>query len=177
LARQNSIQTPLGDATADDNRDWTKNVDFSQFAEGPVILTVESEGITAPDVTATYDPTDPASNATAPASGSGTLSITWEASDATSGVSFTELWYKPPGGIWNNTGYSRTGTSGVFYYAASQGDGTYYFATRSVDRAGNWEIVPLHDGDCSVVYTSESGRGEGNGGCFIDTAMSTSINF
>ncbi len=44
LARQNSIQTPLGDATADDNRDWEIDVDFKlKFNEGPVILTVESE--------------------------------------------------------------------------------------------------------------------------------------
>jgi len=167
----------LGEATADDNRDWQLDVDFeAEFLEGPVILIAKSkaDGITAPAVTATYDVTDPTSRAIDSASLSGYISITWEASDATSGVALTELWCKPPGGTWSNAGFSQGGLSGTFYYSPTQGDGEYFFATRSVDRAGNWEAGPNGDGDTSTQYIALSGaitgKEGGGGGCFIETA-------
>ena len=168
--------TSLGTAPTNGERDWEKDVDFEQrFNEGAVPLEVSSEGITAPAVTIIYDMTNPASNATAPPIGGGTLSITWTASDATSGVAWTELWHKCPGGTWSNTGQTQTGTSGTFYYTPTNGDGTYYFATRSVDKAGNWEAQPTGDGDTSINYIASlnsdpTGKDGGGGGCFVTTA-------
>jgi hypothetical protein len=57
-----------------------------------------------------------------------------------------------------------------------------YFATRSVDKADNWEEEPWGDGDTSIYYTAPAGPGswpngytglEGGGGggrCFISAA-------
>jgi len=52
------------------------------------------------------DATNPTSTATSPEYENGaTISVTWEASDATSGVASTQLWYKKgAGGTWTNTG-------------------------------------------------------------------------
>jgi hypothetical protein len=56
-----------------------------------------------------------------------------------------------------------------------------YFATRSVDRAGNWEEEPDGDGDTWIYYTAPAGPGSwpdghsglegGGGGCFIDALL------
>ena len=174
-ATQNSTQTPLGSTTADDKRDWSKDVDFRQFSEGPVVLSLESGGISAPDVTAIYDPTDPASQAASATDSGGFVTITWIAADATSGLAWTELWHKPPTDTWSNSGYSAGGTSGTFYYIPTQEDGTFYFATRAKDRAGNWEEEPNGDGDTSINYiapinpNNPAGK-ESASGCFISTA-------
>ena len=99
------------------------------------------------------DAVAPASSATAPDYGNAALAITWTASDATSGVASTQLWYKGPGGTWANTGLAaQTGTSGTFSYTPSDGGGIYYFATRSTDNAGNREAEPSGNGDDSTVY-------------------------
>jgi len=167
----------LGEATADDNRDWQLDVDFeAEFVEGSVILIVKSkeDGITAPAVTATYDPTDPTSQATSATDTGSFVAITWSASDATSGVASTELWCKPPGEDWATTYLSQGGTSGTFYYTPTQGDGEYFFATRSVDRAGNWEAGANGDGDTSTQYVAPitiTGKEGSGGGCFVDTLL------
>jgi len=165
--------------SADSDRDWSvDDLNFESLygkSDQYVTFSVESEGITSPQVTATYDPTDPTSQATSATDTGSFVAITWSASDATSGVASTELWCKPPGGTWSNTGFSQGGTNGTFYYSPTQGDGEYFFATRSVDRAGNWEAGPNGDGDTSTQYIAPitiTGKEGGGGGCFIDTAAS-----
>ena len=176
--------TSLGTTNADQSRDWSMVVDFEQrFSEGAVPLEVTSEGITAPAVTVIYDMTNQASSANNTQSLNGTLSITWTASDEkppiqTSGLASTQLWCRPPGSAWANTGYTQGGTSVAFYYTPANGDGTYFFATRSVDRADNWEDEPNGDGDRSFNYiaptnpNNPTGKEGGGGGCFIITAAS-----
>jgi hypothetical protein len=155
---------------------WSGGCNFSSLSQGNLSLTATSNGMTSNDVTGIYDRIAPASNANAPSDVSGTLTIPWTADDAISGVASTQLWHKPPGGTWTNTGGTQAGTSGTFYYTPTQGDGEYFFATRSVDRAGNWEAGPNGAGDTSIHYTaptdpppSLSGF-EAGGGCFISTA-------
>ena len=171
--------TLLGTDMADSDRNWSIDVDFGQFSEGTVTLRIQANGITAPAVIAIYDKIAPESEATAPASASGVIPVTWTADDATSGVDFTELWCEPPGGIWGKTRLtSYAATIGTFYYTPTNGDGTYYFATVSTDAAGNVEDKDITNdtwkGDTSVDYiasinTGPTGR-EGAGGCFITTA-------
>jgi len=103
------------------------------------------------------DATAPSSTATAPAYGNAALSITWTASDVTSGVALTQIWYKGPGGTWANTGLdAQTGAIGTFSFTPTDGDGTYYLATRSTDNAGNLETEPTGDGDDSTIYDTVS---------------------
>jgi hypothetical protein len=129
--------------------------------------------------TIVIDTIAPTSSATALDYGNGTFSLTWTASDATSGVASTQLWYKDPGGTWADSGLdAQTGTSGTFSYSPTGEEeveeGTYYFATRSTDNADNVEEEPSGDGDISyTVTTTEPTPGGDNadgGGCFIATA-------
>ena len=80
----------------------------------------------------------------------------WTASDATSGVSETRLWVRYEGGSWAYSGLWATGTSGTFTYAPTYGDGTYTFATRAADAAGNWEAIPTGDGDAHTFQDTTS---------------------
>ena len=126
--------------------------------------------------------TDPASRATDSASGSGYISVTWTASDATSGVSSTELWCKKLkvtgeiDWVWTPVHLIQGGTSNIFYYRPTHGDGEYFFATRSVDKAGDWENPPSGNGDTSINYIASTntnnptGKESASAGCFIDTA-------
>jgi len=60
FVRQGETQTPLGQATADGDRDWSiTDVDFSPLEEGLVTLWVESSAMKSADVTASYDRTPP----------------------------------------------------------------------------------------------------------------------
>lgn len=67
-----------------------------------------------------------------------------------SGVSETHLYYRHESGDW--TYYTlEHGASGEFDFAASQGEGTYYFQSIALDNAGNTETGPGGDGDDSTV--------------------------
>jgi len=161
---------------ADSERNWSvAGLDFESLygkSDQFVTFSVES-GSSTSDATAIYDPTDPTSSAIDTASGSAFILITWQASDATSGVASTELWCKPPGGTWTSTGLSQSGINGTFYYYPTQGDGEYFFATRSVDKAGNEEpdLDPIVSFNyIAPIITNPTGKEGGSGGCFIDTA-------
>lgn len=172
---------------SDSERNWSvANLNFESLygiSDQYVIFSVESGGVTSRVVTATYDVTKPESSASDPTSDGWYISVPWSASDATSGLSYAELWHKPPGAAhFTTTGQTCSSTSRRFYYSPGYGNGTYYFATRSVDKAGNWEDEPDGDGDTSVYYTAPSGspgswpngytgKEGGGGGCFIDTLL------
>ncbi|MFC1820647.1 CFI-box-CTERM domain-containing protein [Thermodesulfobacteriota bacterium] len=104
------------------------------------------------------DTVAPESSATAPELGDGELSITWTASDATSGVSETVLWYAKSAitPLWTDTGLGyQVGTSGTFAFTPPSGDGagTFLFATQSTDKAGNDEAEPSGlTGDDNTAY-------------------------
>jgi hypothetical protein len=80
-----------------------------------------------------------------------TITGTFSASDALSGVSDVNLYVKVPNGVWANFGL-RSG--GIWSFTPSDGDGLYYFATVATDAAGNVESVPTgnNPGDFSVLY-------------------------
>jgi len=104
-------------------------------------------------ITVTLDNTPPVSEAMPPGYGNKELSISWTASDDFSGVASAKLWYKKEAeGTWNNTGISQDGESGTFAYTPSEGEGSYYFATRATDNMGNREAKPLDSGDGVTIY-------------------------
>ena len=149
------------------------------------------------EATATYDVTDPTSTAESPGDDDGTsyFHIEWEAEDTFSGVGSVELWCKKEDLVgnkilrdWSPTYLTRNGKGqhqidGDFYYEVPESEkyesGTYFFATKSFDVAGNEE--PDLDPIVSFEYTAPARPGswpnghsgaEGGGGCFIATAAS-----
>ena len=133
--------------------------DISSGGEGSKTIWVEYKDeagniqTTHASDTTIYDTTAPSSSAIAPTYENSTISVNWTASDATSGVASTQLWYKKAGGTWADTGLTaQTGTSGTFPYSPKEGEGTYYFASRSTDNVGNVEEAPSGDGDDSTIY-------------------------
>ena len=62
-----------------------------------------------------------------------------------------ELWYKPNGGVWLDSGLRQTGASGTFSFSPP-GSGTYAFALVAVDGAGNRSAAVTGSGDCATAY-------------------------
>jgi hypothetical protein len=172
----NSIQIG-GPFPVDTSGDWSGACDFTSLNQGNVTITATLDDMSSNDVTGIYDRVPPGSSASVPTDVGGMLTIPWNASDHISGVASAQLWCKPPGRSWANTGNTGTGSSGTFHYTPTQGSGIYYFATRAVDKAGNWESKPNGDGDTSINFTASTDPNnptgvEGAGGCFIDAAAS-----
>jgi hypothetical protein len=71
-----------------------------------------------------------------------------------SGLQWVQLWYKKEGsGIWADSGLpAETGPSGSFNFIPTEGEGTYYFATRAEDNVGNQETAPAGSGDDDTLY-------------------------
>ncbi len=106
------------------------------------------------DTVTTLDLTPPASSAVSPDYDTGgSIPVSWTAADELAGLASTELWVRtPPTTTWMASGLVLTGTSGVFAYTPTAGDGTYHFATVAVDNAGNREASPVGVGDDSTIY-------------------------
>ncbi|MEA2341050.1 MAG: hypothetical protein QOG11_1127 [Solirubrobacteraceae bacterium] len=97
------------------------------------------------------DPTDtvaPVSKASPrPYSNTKRFAVSYDVSDAawSSGVARISLWVKGPkdaGFVQVGAPITNPAASGAFDVSADEGDGTYQFATRAVDNAGNDEGVP-----------------------------------
>ena len=77
-----------------------------------------------------------------------------------SGLKAVHLYCKPESaGVWTDSGLWSSGPSGSFDFAGVSGDGTYYFATRAEDYAGNWSPLPSGNGDDSTVYDANPPAG------------------
>ncbi len=154
--------TLMGIATstaAAEGATWSKTIDFSGLRQGPVTLVAKSTGFSSDAVQGSYgdvvyDRIPPESDAVSAAhTHEDELLIGWNASDNASGVARTELWYKKGlHGKWADTGFSQAGTSGTFIFDLYEGEGAYYFATRSIDTDGNAEASPSGIGDTRTVY-------------------------
>ncbi|MBN1592479.1 MAG: choice-of-anchor D domain-containing protein [Candidatus Coatesbacteria bacterium] len=156
-------------------------VDVSAWGEGSFGFCVlgrdncgNVEGLPAVPPTATlYDMTKPTSAAGLPAGGlyanTSPVAIPYTANDAASGVASASLWYKFNGGAWLNSGLSNTPSGlspmadGSFSFIPPSGDGTYQFATRALDNAGNLEDLPATPDGGALV--------------FDQTAPSSSVSF
>lgn len=121
------------------------------------------------------DRTPPSSSASVPDSSVRTISVSWTAYDYDSGIASTRLWYKKEsGGAWTDTGLpDQSGDSGEFVYTPKEGEGIYYFATRSVDNAGNIEAAPTGNGDDRTAYDETPPNPPESGGYSIVNAVLT----
>src|SRR5207253_6604771 len=100
----------------------------------------------AADTTTLLDTVKPMSSASSPAySSSSTITVTYAASDAGSGLDKVELWVKGPTDLTYSKAATDTtpGATGGFNYATGGTQGTYSFYTRAGDKAGNYEDAPL----------------------------------
>jgi len=119
-----------------------------------------------PEAITVYDATEPISGAGLPAEGifanTTPIDVPYTADDTASGVSDVALWLRFNGGGWEDSGLSDTPTGsadvaqqatmaksafslmadGIFSFDPPYGDGTYEFATRALDNAGNLESLP-----------------------------------
>ena len=75
--------------------------------------------------------------------------VTYHATDATSGVSDVELWYRLDGGAYQLYGGVPVRDEGSFSFGAPA-EGTYDYYTVAVDSAGNREDDPVAP-DCSTI--------------------------
>ncbi|OQX23691.1 MAG: hypothetical protein BWK80_24645, partial [Desulfobacteraceae bacterium IS3] len=157
-------ETLIGNTQAFADATWEKSVDFTPIEPGEIRLTVRSTGAISFPVIGTYtrtiEPTDtqaPESLAESPAYAKETFNISWSATDDLSGLALTRLWYKKgEDGVWADTGLSaQEGTQGIFSYTPAEGDGIYYFATRSTDLEGNAESEPMAEGDTQTLYDTQ----------------------
>jgi len=102
------------------------------------------------------DTSNPTSVADSPDYGNGNpIVVTYNATDTGgSGLQWVQLWYKKEGsGTWADSGLpAQTGPSGSFNFIPTEGDGTYYFATRAEDNVGNQEAAPTGSGDDDTIY-------------------------
>jgi hypothetical protein len=191
--RYNLDNSDLTSDTTDNS--YTPDTELSEGSHTLYVQEQDNDGrwSSSGSFTILIDTTEPTSSATDLTYENGaTISIDWSASDTTSGVASTELWYKGPGGTWANTGLdAQTGESGTFSYSLTGEEeveeGTYSFATRSTDNAGNVEEEPSGEGDISYTITTPeptpapsptpeptpaptfSGQEADDGGCFIAT--------
>jgi len=75
------------------------------------------------------------------------VSVTWTATDTTSGIDQTCLWYAfDVTNTWTGTLECQEGISGTFSFTPTK-PGVYYFQTIARDRAGNVEAGPSGEGD------------------------------
>lgn len=125
-----------------------------------------------------YDTVDPISScSSAKYVKSSPIPVQWAASDATSGVNATLLYYKKEsGGVWTYSGISQGGDFGTFNFIPGHGDGQYFFATRAVDKSGRFEAVPSGYGDTASIYDTQLPTGSiliNGGAAQTDTLLVT----
>ena len=78
--------------------------------------------------------------------------VSYEASDAGTGVSSVRLWYRVGGGAYKDAGlWATEATVGIFEFVPIEGDGVYDFYSVAKDNVGNQETPP-ETPDASVVF-------------------------
>lgn len=123
--------------------------------------------------TTVYDATAPESAAGLAAGGvfanTTPVNVPYTVTETLSGLDSVELWFRFNGGAWENSGLSDdfSGLSfldnGAFSFDPASGDGTYEFATRGLDKAGNYEALP--------------GTPDGGALVFDETSPSSSVSY
>ncbi|MBN2054397.1 hypothetical protein JW905_05720 [bacterium] len=141
-----TFNPPFGDGGYDF---YTRAVDFAGNEEN-------SPGL--PDTGTVLDrvaPTSAISPAPTAYTNDSEVMLHFVASDGSgSGIDVTTLWHKiGAAGTWGDSGLiPLSGTSGNHTYVFGSGEGSYFFASRTIDNAGNEEIEPTGSGDGQTIY-------------------------
>jgi hypothetical protein len=128
---------------------WLADAARSGTAPGIGTTGGNADPTTAVSTTLRHDALAPVSVAVAPTTTHlAPIQVSWVATDTHSGVGQQALWVKAgEEGTWAESGLTaQADTPGFFLYPPA-GQGTYYFATVAVDRAGNAEAEPTGEGD------------------------------
>ncbi|HUT02815.1 MAG TPA: S8 family serine peptidase [bacterium] len=109
-----------------------------------------------PDTVTIVDSVPASSSCTSPAySTVGTIDVDFLASDQSSQIASTRLWYRIGDGDFQDSGLSLAGTSGTFEFPCSSGEAQYAFYTTATDAAGNQELPPAGpDATCTFDATA-----------------------
>ncbi|HUT03467.1 MAG TPA: PQQ-binding-like beta-propeller repeat protein [bacterium] len=127
-----------------------------------------------------YDTTAPSSYVTTPGkANSSPIKVSFWASDGTSGVASTDLWFRFSADDetwdpdWTDSGQSQSGTSGHFYFdATTYGNGFYEFYSIADDNAGNVEEPPA-DADCAATFDDQVPISLASSDDYVNTASLT----
>ena len=122
---------------------YTRALDLAGHEEDPPAT---------PDTVTIVDSVPASSSCTSPAySTVATIAVDFVASDLSSQVASTELWYRVGDGDFQDSGLSLPGTSGTFAFPCSSGEAQYDFYTIATDAAGNRESPPA-EADTTCIF-------------------------
>jgi hypothetical protein len=87
-----------------------------------------------------------------PPTGGVMINVTWNGSDATSGIASYDVQYREDDDPWTDWSTSTSATGGLFQGARGH---TYHFRVRAVDRAGNVAAYPEEPGSIAMARVPE----------------------
>ncbi|MBX7244404.1 MAG: VCBS repeat-containing protein [Candidatus Sumerlaeaceae bacterium] len=150
-----AVQAPVGlslmsaDIDKDGDLDLLIPTGTAQFACG-ILLNVDNS-----------PPTSRLSLIPQMAQGELAVGLAYYSQDSQSGIASTELWVRAPGtSEFVSGGVSGAGNQGSLDYLCAMGVGKYEFASRAVDKAGNWEAYPtMAEVAVMIEATGKTGAG------------------
>ncbi len=127
--------------------EWSDGAGF-QSTSNPLIFSPVTENVTLTAAFADLEaPTSSAAVADATQVG-GSITGTYSAEDAGSGLDQVALWRRQPTGAW---AFAKFVNGGVWSFNPGAGDGVYLFATVATDLAGNAQAAPSADDPGQVL--------------------------
>ena len=110
-----------------------------------------AEGTKSAETTTALDTQDPSSSCSCPSiTKASSVEVAFCASDESSGLAQTRLYYRYAGGEWVDADEAGSDEAGTFVFSFGDGDGIYEFYTIATDIAGNTESVP-EEPDATVL--------------------------
>ncbi|MBI4559334.1 MAG: PKD domain-containing protein [Candidatus Hydrogenedentes bacterium] len=90
----------------------------------------------------------------------GSITVTYSGvSDAGSGLQQVKLWFKKDTGAWTETALGDTLSSSSFSFTPQSGNGTYFFAIKTLDNAGKSSPDPTGSGQANTKFDAAAPSG------------------